>query len=95
MIEIASGMPVNKFIQSRILDPLDMKDTYFEVPENELYRMPTRLRGKAKGDGKVFGARDSSAFVSGAGGLFSTTRDYLRFQQMLLNAGTLLSLIHI
>ena len=88
VIEIASGMPVNKFIQSRILDPLDMKDTYFEVPENELYRMPTRLRGKAKGDGKVFGARDSSAFVSGAGGLFSTTRDYLRFQQMLLNAGT-------
>ena len=89
VIEIASGMPVNKFIQSRILDPLDMKDTYFDVPENELYRMPSRLHGKAKGDGKIFGARDSSAFVSGAGGLFSTTRDYLRFQQMLLNKGTL------
>ena len=89
VIEIASGMPVNKFIQSRILDPLDMKDTYFAVPEDELHRMPSRFHSKAKGDGKVFGAKDSSAFVSGAGGLFSTTRDYLRFQQMLVNKGTL------
>ena len=89
VIEIASGMLVNKFIQSRILDPLDMKDTYFAVPEDELHRMPSRFHSKAKGDGKVFGAKDSSAFVSGAGGLFSTTRDYLRFQQMLVNKGTL------
>ena len=89
IIEIASGMPINKFIQSRILDPLDMKDTHFDVPEDKLHRMPTRFHSKAKGDGKVFGEEDMSAYVSGAGGLFSTTRDYLRFQQMLVNKGTL------
>ena len=89
VIEIASGMPVNKFIQSRILDPLDMKDTHFDVPEDKLHRMPSRFHSKARGDGKVFGEEDSSAYVSGAGGLFSTTRDYLRFQQMLVNKGTL------
>ena len=89
VIEIASGMPVNKFIQSRILDPLDMKDTYFDVPEDKLHRMPSRFHSKAKGVRKVFGVKDSSTFVSGAGGLFSTTRDYLRFQQMLVNKGTL------
>lgn len=89
VIEIASGMPVNKFIQSRILDPLDMKDTHFAVPEDKLYRMPTRFNNKAKGDGKVFGEENGSTYASGAGGLFSTTRDYLRFQQMLVNKGTL------
>ncbi len=47
IIEIASGMPLNKFIQSRILDPLDMKDTYWNVPEDKLHRMPTRFHSKA------------------------------------------------
>jgi CubicO group peptidase (beta-lactamase class C family) len=89
IIEIVSGMPLHKFIQSRILDPLDMKDTHFDVPSDKLYQMPSRYRSKAKGDGKVLGEEDLSAYVSGAGGLFSTTRDYLRFQQMLLNGGTL------
>ena len=34
-------------------------------------------------------SRDSSAFVSVSAGLFSTVRDYLRFQQMLMNRGVL------
>ena len=49
---------------------------------------PLCFTDKAKGDGRVIG-EDLSAYVSGAGGLFSTTRDYLRFQQMLVNGGTL------
>jgi len=40
IIEIASGMSLHEFIQSRILDPLNMKDTYWDVPEDQLYRMP-------------------------------------------------------
>ena len=88
IIEIVSGMPLNEFIQTRILDPLDMKDTHFDVPEDKLYRMPSKFHSKAKGDGRVVG-EDLSAYVSGAGGLFSTTRDYLRFQQMLVSGGSL------
>ena len=65
-----------------------MKDTHFDVPEDKLHRMPSRFHSKAKGDSRVVGD-DLSAYVSGAGGLFSTTRDYLRFQQMLVNKGTL------
>lgn len=87
VIEIVSGMPLTEFIQARILDPLDMTDSYFDVPEDELYRMPSRFHDKARGTGQLVGP-DGSAFVSG-GGLFSTTRDYLRFQQMLLNGGSL------
>ena len=88
VIEIASGMSLHEFIQSRILDPLDMKDTYWDVPEDQLYRMPYKFHNKAKGNGRVIG-EDLSAYVSNAGGLFSTTRDYLHFQQMLVNGGTL------
>ena len=88
IIEIASGMSLHEFIQSRILDPLDMKDTYWDVPEDQLYRMPYKFHNKAKGNGRVIG-EDLSAYVSNAGGLFSTTRDYLHFQQMLVNGGTL------
>ena len=88
IIEIASGMSLHEFIQSRILDPLNMKDTYWDVPEDQLYRMPYKLHNKAKGNGRVIG-ENLSAYVSNAGGLFSTTRDYLHFQQMLVNGGAL------
>ena len=88
IIEIASGISLHEFIQSRILDPLGMKDTYWDVPEDQLYRMPYKFHNKAKGNGRVIG-EDLSAYVSNAGGLFSTTRDYLHFQQMLVNGGTL------
>ena len=88
IIEIASGMSLHEFIQSRILDPLNMKDTYWDVPEDQLYRMPYKLHNKAKGNGRVIG-ENLSTYVSNAGGLFSTTRDYLHFQQMLVNGGAL------
>ena len=88
IIEIASGMSLHEFIQSRILDPLNMKDTYWDVPEDQLYRMPYKFHKKAKGNGRVIG-ENLSAYVSNAGGLFSTTRDYLHFQQMLVNGGAL------
>jgi CubicO group peptidase (beta-lactamase class C family) len=88
IIEIASGMSLHEFIQSRILDPLNMKDTYWDVPEDQLYRMPYKFHKKAKGNGRVIG-ENLSAYASNAGGLFSTTRDYLHFQQMLVNGGAL------
>ena len=88
IIEIVSGMSLHEFIQSRILDPLNMKDTYWDVPEDQLYRMPYKFHNKAKGNGRVIG-ENLSAYVSNAGGLFSTTRDYLHFQQMLVNGGAL------
>ena len=88
IIEIASGMSLHEFIETRILNPLNMKDTYWDVPEDQLFRMPYKFHNKAKGNGKSIG-QDSSTYVSNAGGLFSTTRDYLHFQQMLVNGGTL------
>jgi len=88
IIEIASKMSLHEFVQTRILDPLNMKDTYWDVPEDQLFRMPYKLHKKAKGNGRLVG-KDLSAYVSNSGGLFSTTRDYLHLQEMLLNGGNL------
>ncbi|MCE2462056.1 MAG: beta-lactamase family protein, partial [Pseudomonadales bacterium] len=35
VIEIVSGMPFNEFVQKRIFDPLDMKDTHWIVPKDK------------------------------------------------------------
>ena len=32
VVEIASGMPIDRFVKQRIFDPLGMKDTTYIVP---------------------------------------------------------------
>ena len=80
VIEIVSGMPFNEFVQKRIFDPLDMKDTHWIVPKDKLHRMLFFIEGKAGTPTKYF---------SGSAGLISTARDYLHFEQMLVNKGEL------
>src|SRR5690606_17759942 len=41
IIEKASGMPLDKFIKERILDPIEMEDTYFYLPKNKVGRLTT------------------------------------------------------
>ena len=80
VIEIVSGMPFNEFVQKRIFDPLDMKDTHWVVPEDKLDRMLIFVEGKAG---------TPTTYFSGSWGLVSTARDYLHFEQMLVNKGEL------
>ncbi|MYF30961.1 MAG: beta-lactamase family protein [Gammaproteobacteria bacterium] len=80
VIEIVSGMPFNEFVQKRIFDPLDMKDTYWIVPKDKLHRMLIFVEGKAG---------TPTTYFSGSYGLVSTARDYLHFEQMLVNKGVL------
>ena len=80
VIEIVSGMPFNEFVQERIFDPLDMKDTHWIVPRDKLPRMMIFVEGKAGSPTKYF---------SGSAGLVSTARDYLHFEQILVNQGEL------
>jgi CubicO group peptidase (beta-lactamase class C family) len=93
LIEVWSGQPLDVFLQERIFAPLDMVDTGFFVPAAKLSRLVNihRLNDdgvlemlKAPGD-----PSKKPAFLAGGGGLFSTTADYLRFCQMLLNGGEL------
>lgn len=86
VIEVASGEPLDRFLQSRIFTPLHMLDTGFYVPEEKLGRlvdspMPERPR--------IWDVTKPPKLFSGGGGLVSTAPDYLRFCQMLLNDGEL------
>ena len=85
IIEIITEMPYEEFLRKRIFEPLGMTDTYFFLPaEKESRRVVIDgLDGKAKGWGL------ETHYASASGGLSSTAEDYLRFEQMLLNKGTL------
>lgn len=86
VVEVASGEPLDQFLQSRIFAPLHMVDTGFYVPEAKLGRlvdspMPERPR--------IWDVTKPGKLFSGGGGLVSTASDYIRFCQMLLNGGEL------
>ena len=82
IVEIVSGTPFNEFVQTRILDPLDMKDTHWIVPQDKRVRMPVIPNDKGPWI-------KSADYFSGSIGLVSTARDYMHFEQMLANKGTL------
>jgi CubicO group peptidase (beta-lactamase class C family) len=86
VVEVASGMDLDSFIQERITGPLKMNDTGFWVKPSAISRL-------AKPDGKsnlpFADATQKPAILSGGGGMFSSAGDYARFAQMLLNGGEL------
>jgi CubicO group peptidase (beta-lactamase class C family) len=41
LIEVVSGMPLDKFLEQRLFKPLGMKDTYFFLPEDKVARIAT------------------------------------------------------
>ena len=98
LVEILSGQPFDEFLQERIFDPLRMVDTGFDVPEEDHDRLVPYYGYDGEGNlvapperGEV-GSRaylDPTTFFSGGGGLVSTTTDYMRFAQMVLNGGEL------
>ena len=97
LIEVLSGQDLATFLRERMFGPLDMRDTGFTVPPDKTDRfvqMYSQTKDK-KGIEPSPASRSTgyydyeSRWYSGGGGLVSTTRDYLRFCQMLLNGGEL------
>jgi CubicO group peptidase (beta-lactamase class C family) len=93
LVEVVSGQSFDVFIKERILDPLDMQDTGFHVPMDQAARLVSMPKDESsKKDGKTY-SEDSylspPVVLMGGTGLVSTTMDYLRFCQMLLNNGEL------
>ena len=92
IIELASGMAFDRFLQTRIFDPLGMTSTYFQVPKSELPRLTTNygvLNGKQI---PIDGVNDSvfaddPAILLGGAGLVMSPRDYDRFMRMLAGYG--------
>lgn len=102
VVEKASGMALDRFCDERIFQPLQMKDTFFQVSPAKRPRLvaayvPTdhgikKLQDGNKGPNGQTPERPYDPlhiYRSGGGGLCSTATDYLRFCQMLLNGGEL------
>ncbi len=99
VIEAASGMDLQSFLQQEIFDPLDMRDTHFYLPPAKRERLATVYRPGANGVEAIpaaDGMQSQGMYVdgprrsfSGGAGLLSTARDYARFLQMTLNSGEL------
>jgi CubicO group peptidase (beta-lactamase class C family) len=101
VIEVVSGMSLDRFFQQRIFGPFGMKDTYFYLPAAKKSRLVTLYteddqQKLVKAPEQMFvngnfypdfPAR-AGTYFSGGGGLSSTALDYFMFMQMLLNGGT-------
>lgn len=105
VVEVASGMPLDVYLRKRILDPLNMNDTYFFLPEDKVARLSAIWQTDGQGqlaripdgvthEGKFVFSPDypykgGRRFFGGGAGLVSSAPDYFRFCQMLLNHGEL------
>ena len=91
IIEVVSGKTLSAFLTERILAPLQMAETAFHTGEENAGRLAEPFATDPWTGDKVqlFNMLEKPVMESGGGGLVSTTMDYARFSQMLLNGGTL------
>jgi CubicO group peptidase (beta-lactamase class C family) len=89
IVETVSGQTLEAFFQENILQPLEMRDTSFNVPVGKFPRLVSvyrREHGGLKEQARKQPAPASS--FNGGGGLYSTPEDYVRFMQLILRRGT-------
>ncbi|MGK6355080.1 serine hydrolase domain-containing protein [Sphingomonas sp. DT-207] len=95
VVQRVSGMPLDRFFAERIFGPLGMRDSFFQIPDDKLDRLPDCWTLSEDRRPVMYDRGDESAWakfprlVSGGGGLVSTALDYHRFCTMLLNKGAL------
>ena len=95
LLERAAGAPLETFLRQRIFEPLEMKDTGFHVPAENIDRLATSYMADPKTSANVLydPARGGEwsrppSFPSCAGGLVSTIDDFFAFTQMISDGGT-------
>ena len=95
LVERLSGQTLEQFFQARIFDPLEMHDTFFNVPDDKTLRMAGSHLWSAEGQemnpmpAELLPPPSGATLFSGGGGLISTAQDYWRFCEMLRRGGSL------
>jgi len=90
VVEVASGMPLDKFIEERITKPLKMGDTAFEASADKKARGAKPMKEGPKNElPAIPDITEKFTWRSGGGGMVSTAADYARFLQMFANGGQL------
>ena len=88
LIEVITGKKLSEAVAERILQPLGMKDTGFQVPADKVARAAQPgPRPNGQPMTPRFKVDDGAKFESGGGGMMSTLEDYLRFTSALANGG--------
>jgi len=90
VVEVASGMTLDKFIEERITKPLRMGDTGFEaLPDKKDRGAKPQKEGPKNEVPAIPDITLKTTWKSGGGGMVSTAADYARFLQMFANGGQL------
>ncbi len=93
LVERISGQPLPEFLQANLFDPLQMHDTFYNVPQEKVNRVAA-VHSPTGPDNTIElrrapELRDPTRYFGGVAGLSSTISDYWRFSQMILNGGEL------
>ena len=92
VIEVASGMSFDRFVQTSIFDPLGMRSSFWTVPANDADRLATNYTD-FKHSHEVLDPGATSLWLSppsfpyGGAGLVMSARDYDTFLHMLQDGG--------
>jgi len=95
LVEVLSGMRLDRYFERYIFEPLGMVDTAFWVGDDKLSRLAANYQRQPDKSLKLIddpwesSYRSLPSFLSGGGGLTGTTADYLRFAEMLRGGGEL------
>lgn len=92
LVEVVSGLPLDRFFEERIFRPLKMVDSHFFLPlekESRLAKVYGLENGRLVPGEQGAYVRGPRKCFSGGAGLLSTIGDYGRLLQMLLNGGEL------
>ena len=92
IVEVVSGMGLDRFFAEHITQPLGLEDTGFGIELEHLNRLAEPQREATPAGVPAILPYDPARPVrwfSGGGGLLSTAADYSRFSQLLLNQGEL------
>ena len=79
LVEILSGLTFDRYLQANVFDPLGMADSGFWVPEESMdrfaacYRYRHAAPPELMDDPAESGYRRQRSYLSGAGGLVSTS----------------------
>jgi len=95
IVEVVSGMTLDRYFATKIFEPLGMTDTGFSIPDSGISRFPS-LYLATSGGMTLNETPDVSAWrqgkvdtFCGGGGLVGTIDDYWRFAEMLRGGGEL------
>ncbi len=93
LVEILSGQRFDEYLRGELFEPLGMVDTDFFVPEDKQPRLAACYQYRPANTPRLMegpfanGILRPRSYLSGAGGLVSTTADYVAFCHMLANGG--------